>query len=294
MKFYILDVFGKERYSGNQLATFLDFGILTKEEMQKIASEINFSETTFITSNSMIDNGYSVRIFTPKSEIAFAGHPTLGTAYVLKQHIDKALGNQINLNLPIGQIPVNIDKDDFWMTQKQPEFGQELSKSLLSKVIGLELNEFDDNFPILEVTTGLPFTIIPLKTLKSLKKSKIDLTEYERFITQTSAKGILVFCNEGREESQILSTRVFVNYLGIPEDPATGSATGCLAGYLLKTEYFKTTIIDIVVGQGYEIDRPSNLRIKASMIDNEFDIKIGGRVYEIAEGEWKIEKKHAS
>jgi len=289
MKFYILDVFGKESYSGNQLATFLDFGTLSKKEMQKIASEINFSETTFITSNLLTDNGYSVRIFTPKSEIAFAGHPTLGTTYILKKYIDKTEKNHIILNLPVGQIPVTIENDEFWMTQKQPEFGQELSKSLLSKVTGLEINEIDDHFPILEVSTGLPFTIIPIKTLKSLKIAKIDQTEYERFITQTQAKGILVFCNEAREEGQSLSSRVFVNYLGIPEDPATGSATGCLAGYLLKTGYLKTTAIDISVGQGYEIERPSNLKIKARLIENLYEIKIGGKVHELAEGEWKLD-----
>jgi trans-2,3-dihydro-3-hydroxyanthranilate isomerase len=287
MKFYILDVFGNTKYSGNQLATFLDFGDLSKDEMQKIATEINFSETTFITNKSLIDNGYPVRIFTPKSEIAFAGHPTLGTAYVIKNYIDKTKENQIILNLQVGQIPVTFEFDEFWMTQKQPEFGCELTISLLSKVIGLDTYELDDRFPILEVTTGLPFTIVPIKTLKSLKRAKIDLIEYEKFIEQTWAKGILIFCNEAREDNHDLSSRVFVNYLGIPEDPATGSATGCLAGYLLKTGYLNSSVIDISVGQGYEIARPSNLRIKASLIENKFDIKIGGKVFEIAEGDWK-------
>lgn len=289
MKFYILDVFGKERYSGNQLATFLDYGVLSKDEMQKIASEINFSETTFITNKSLIDDGYPVRIYTPKREIAFAGHPALGTAYVIKNYIDKAGDNQINLNLSVGQIPVSFALDEFWMTQRQPEFGSELKTSILSKVIGLETNELDEKFPIIEVTTGLPFTIVPIKTLKSLQRAKIDLNEYERFIKQTWAKGILIFCKEAREKNQDLSSRVFVDYLGIPEDPATGSATGCLAGYILKTGYLNTTNINLSVGQGNEIGRPSNLKIQASIADNKFDIRIGGKVIEIAEGEWKNE-----
>jgi trans-2,3-dihydro-3-hydroxyanthranilate isomerase len=289
MKFYFLDVFGTDKYSGNQLATFFDFGTLSTEEMQKIAKEINFSETTFITNESLVANGYPVRIFTPGSEIPFAGHPTLGTAYIIKKYIDKTEGKQIILNYSAGQIPVTIDSDELWMTHQQPEFGEGLSKSMLSKVLGLKETELDEKFPVLEVSTGLPFTIVPVKTLKSLKKACVNLTEYEEFINKTRAKGILIFCKEGREADHDLSSRVFVNYLGIPEDPATGSGTGCLAAYLLKTGYYDSKTIELTVGQGYEIGRPSRLRIKAGINGIMYEIKIGGKVIEISEGEWRID-----
>jgi trans-2,3-dihydro-3-hydroxyanthranilate isomerase len=287
MRFFILDVFGTERYSGNQLAVFFDFGQLSTNEMQKIAKEINFSETTFIINEEIQNNGYPVKIFTPESEIEFAGHPTLGTAYIIKKYLDKQNSNLINLNFLVGQISVAIENEEYWMTQKQPTFGKELQSDLLAKVLGLEMDEIDNTFPILEVTTGLPFTIVPLKSKEALSKARIDLNEYEAFIQQTWAKGILIFCNEGYEEYQKISTRVFVNYLGIPEDPATGSATGCLAGYLLKTNYYNSRLIDLTVGQGYEIGRPSSLRIKANLSEKGYDIRIGGKVIEIAEGNWK-------
>jgi trans-2,3-dihydro-3-hydroxyanthranilate isomerase len=287
MRFFILDVFGTERYSGNQLAVFFDFGQLSTNEMQKIAKEVNFSETTFILNEEIHNNGYPVKIFTPESEIEFAGHPTLGTAYIIKKYLDKENSNLINLNLLVGQISVDIENEEYWMTQKQPTFGKELQRNLLAKVLGLEVDEIDNTFPILEVTTGLPFTIVPLKTKESLVKARIDLSEYEAFIQQTWAKGILIFCSEGYDQYQELSTRVFVNYLGIPEDPATGSATGCLAGYLLKTNYYDSSSLDLTVGQGYEIGRPSSLRIKANMSEKGYNIRIGGEVIEIAEGNWK-------
>ncbi len=288
MKFYIVDVFGTERCSGNQLATFFDFGTLSSEEMQKIASEMNFSETTFITDKELKDDAYQVRVFTPKSEIDFAGHPTLGTAYVAKKYLDKTGSENIKLNFPVGKIPVRFELNDLWMTQKQPDFGKELSKAMLAKVLGLDERDLDPDYPILEVTTGLPFSIVPLKSLSALKKAQINFVEYDNFIKQTWAKGILIFCNEGREKDQDISSRVFVNYLGIPEDPATGSATGCLACYFLKTNYCNSSSIDLTVGQGYEMGRPSQLLLKADKINSEYEIRIGGKVIEIAEGDWKI------
>lgn len=290
MKFYILDVFGTTKYTGNQLAVFMDFGELISSEMQEIASEINFSETTFILSNKIENGGYPVKIFTPASEIGFAGHPTLGTAYIVQKYLSNTEAKHINLNYSVGQIPVEIENVTFWMTQNQPEFGKELSKPLLANVLGIDVSDIDSSLPILEVTTGLPFTIVPLKCKEALTKCRIKLSEYDAFIEQTWAKGILVYFNEGHEPEQQISTRVFVNYLGIPEDPATGSATGCLAAYLLKNNCYNTSNINLTVGQGYEMGRPSSLRIKASKNNKGYAIKVGGQVLEIAEGNWNTSK----
>ena len=108
MRFFITDVFGNEKYSGNQLATFFDFGVLSSEEMQSITREINFSETTFITSPEKINDGFNVRIFTPGSEIYFAGHPTLGTAHIISKYLSKDLTDLIKLNYRSGQIPIDL------------------------------------------------------------------------------------------------------------------------------------------------------------------------------------------
>lgn len=288
MKFFITDVFGNDKYSGNQLATFFDFGAMSANEMQKIAREINFSETTFITSAEKINDGFNVRIFIPGSEIDFAGHPTLGTAYIINKYILKDSLGLIKLNYRCGQIPVVIAKEIIWMKQNQPKFGRDLDKLLLVQTLGLSFDDFDDRSPIMEVSTGLPFTIVPLKTMKAMKKAKVNLTKYNDFIEQTWAKGVLIFCGDTYENHHNISSRVFVDYLGIPEDPATGSATGCLAAYLLKYNAFNSNRIELTVGQGYEINRPSELRIKAELKDEIYDINIGGKVIEIAEGEWKI------
>jgi trans-2,3-dihydro-3-hydroxyanthranilate isomerase len=289
MNFYLVDVFGNTRYSGNQLAVFLDSGSLTTDEMQMIAREINFSETTFVVSRERSDSGYPVRIFTPEKEIDFAGHPTLGTAYIINKYLENEKPGTVKLNLKAGQIPVNNNKEEWWMKQNQPQFGKKIGVELLADVLGLNPNDMDERFPIQEVTTGLPFTIVPLKTLSALKKAKVNQDAYRKFISQTWAKDILIFSPEAYEAHQDLSSRVFVEYLGIPEDPATGSATGCLAAYLLKNRMFGVGPLVMSIGQGYEIGRPSELKIKAEITGNEYDINVGGKVIEIAKGEWNCE-----
>jgi trans-2,3-dihydro-3-hydroxyanthranilate isomerase len=292
MTFYMTDVFGNTRYSGNQLAVFFDFGRLTPEEMQKIAREVNFSETTFVISQEKIDGGYPVRIFTPEKEIDFAGHPTLGTACIISKYLENDKpGNiniKVNLNLKAGQIPVTCIRDIWWMKHNQPQFGKNLTAELLADLLGLQANDIDDRFPIQEVTTGLPFTIVPLKTMEGLKRARVNPDKYKLFIQQSWAKGFLVFSPESYEGHQDLSSRVFVDYLGIPEDPATGSATGCLAAYLLKNKMFGVGHLNMTIGQGYEIGRPSELKISAEITGNEYDILVGGKVIEIAAGDWTI------
>ena len=289
MTFYLTDVFGNTRYSGNQLAVFFDFGRLTQKEMQQIAREINFSETTFVISREKVDGGYPVRIFTPEKEIDFAGHPTLGSAFIINKYLENGKPGKVNLNLKAGQIPVTCSKGIWWMKHNQPQFGKNHTIEQLAAVLGLQANDIDERFPIQEVTTGLPFTIVPLKTIEGLKRSRVNPDIYNLFIQQTWAKGILVFCPEAYEPLHDLSSRVFVDYLGVPEDPATGSATGCLAAYLVKYGMFGKGRLEMTIGQGYEIGRPSELKIRAGMNNNEFEIFVGGKVIEVAEGRWKIE-----
>lgn len=286
MDFFITDVFGEKKYAGNQLATVLDFGRLSDDEMLNIAREFNFSETTFITKQDKVNNGYNVRIFTPGSEIDFAGHPTLGTAFILDNYFEMGKCDSILLNLKVGQIPVVKKEGRYWMKHIQPQFGEHFSLRTIASLLSLSENEIDEKYPIREVSTGLPVTIVPLKSMEALKRASIDKTVYNSFIESSWAKGILVFCRESYLPSQDFAVRVFVDFFGIPEDPATGSAMGCLAAYLLKFGYTGTEAIRICVGQGYEIGRPSSLFIEASKKENTFDINVGGKVIEIARGTW--------
>ena len=291
LPFYIVDVFAVGKYTGNQLAVFTDVGTLSEEEMQKLAKEINYSETTFVTSTKPRNGGYDVRIFTPEKELPFAGHPTLGTAYIIQQMIIKQVVEAVNLNLKVGQIPVTWHNTDemgevLWMRQNPPTFHQILEASALTSVLSLDLEDIDECFPIQEVSTGIPFIIVPLKNQAALKRICVNREKYFEVVETTQSKEILVFCPETYAPENNLSVRVFAEFLGIPEDPATGSANGCLAGYLVEYAYFGEPFIDVRVEQGYEIGRPSLLLLKAQKNDNLIEVSVGGKVVMVAKGEF--------
>lgn len=291
LTFYIVDVFAESKYSGNQLAVVIGAEGLSGLVMQKIAKEINYSETTFVLSKEEQGGGYDVRIFTPEREVPFAGHPTLGTAYVIQHEIVKAAVDKIVLNLKAGKIPVSFNHNGkqrgiLWMKQLQPVFGQNLDIKSISQVLGLNSEDLDSRFPIQEVSTGLPFIIAPLKSLDALKRARTIKEKYFELIKNIQAKAILIFCPETHKKGKNLSVRVFADYYGVAEDPATGSANGCLAAYLAKHRYFGGGRVEARVEQGYEIGRPSLLLLKAEDRQGKIDVQVGGRVIMIAKGKF--------
>ncbi|NPV69548.1 MAG: PhzF family phenazine biosynthesis protein [Firmicutes bacterium] len=288
-RFYMVDVFAEEKYAGNQLAVVRDCSGLSDAGMQRIAREINFSETTFILSEKEREGGFDVRIFTPEDEVPFAGHPTLGTAYVIRNEILNSTVERVSLNLKVGQIPVTFgeggDSGVLWMRQRHPVFGPVHDPRPIAEVLGLDPADFDDRFPVQEVSTGLPFFMTPLKTIDAVRRIVVRRDRLMNLTEKTEAKDILVFCPETVEEGNNLHVRVFVEYHGIPEDPATGSANGCLAGYLVKHGYFGSSEIDVRVEQGYEIGRPSLLLLRAKESETGVDVRVGGKVVMVARGE---------
>ena len=291
LPFYIVDVFAEAKYAGNQLAVFTNAEALSSAEMQQIAKEMNYSETTFILSSEQRSNGYDVRIFTPAKELPFAGHPTLGTAFILQHELIKQPVETIALNLEIGQIPVSILYKDgladvLWMQQRSPVFGETFAAETIAPILNLDVTDIDTNVPIQDVSTGVPFIIVPLKTRQALKRIKVNKDRYFALIENTHAKEILVFCPETHHPENQLSVRVFADSLGIPEDPATGSANGCLAGYLVQHLYLGKPFIDLRVEQGEEIGRPSLLLLKATKTAANIHVSVGGRVVLVARGEF--------
>ncbi|MCX6557073.1 MAG: PhzF family phenazine biosynthesis protein [Candidatus Aminicenantes bacterium] len=287
LPFYIVDVFAEKKYAGNQLAVFRRAESLSGETMQQIARETNFSETTFILRDEPRDNGFDVRIFTPAEEVPFAGHPTLGTAHIIRSEILKGEADELNLNLKVGKIPVTFATDGYiWMRQIEPEFGKLHPAAPFTAMLNVPVNEIDDRFPVQEVSTGLPFFIVPLKSLSALKAAKIDREKYFAYIKDTWAKGVLVFCPQAHEAQNDISVRVFVDCFNIPEDPATGSGNGCLAGYLVKHRYFGSECIDVRSEQGYEIGRPSLLLLKAEQAGQSISISVGGKAMTVAKGKF--------
>jgi trans-2,3-dihydro-3-hydroxyanthranilate isomerase len=291
LDFAIVDVFAATRYAGNQLAVFTNAADLTTAQMQQLAKEVNFSETTFILGGNPTD-GYAVRIFTPATEVPFAGHPTLGTAYVLQHQVIQSAIAQLTLNLPIGPIRVQFDYDPagqidrLWMQQLAPQFGPTFTPIEVAAVLGIEPSEIDQRWPIQEVSTGLPFILVPLRSLSTLQRLKLDRGYYYNLIAKTEAKAIFAFCPETTAPDRQFSVRMFADALGVPEDPATGSANGCFAGYLVEHQYLGSDQIAVRVEQGAAIGRPSILDLRAARQAAGIEITVGGQVILVAQGQF--------
>lgn len=277
--FYITEVFSEHPYGGNQLATFVDAASIPAGDMQKIARAINFAETTFIVGGEA-GQAFDVRIFTPSAELPFAGHPTLGSAYIAREIIARAPLREVRLNLKVGEIPVTFAADGVcWMRQQAPEFGATVDRSRVASALGLEPEDLMADFPCQHVSTGLPFLIAPVKSLAELRAISISSNDF--------GEGLFAFCAEGYEPGQAIAARMFASSYGVSEDAATGSANGCLAAYLCEHRFFGETDVDVKVGQGYEVSRPSQLYLRAAKT-NGIEIDVGGRVRLVAAGEWYL------
>ncbi len=290
-RFFITDVFTTERYGGNPLATFADCDSLSDRDMQAIAREINFSETTFITSMQPGRDGFAVRIFTPTAEVPFAGHPVLGTAHVIRHQLCLSKTDEIVLGLGAGPVRVTFAAADtgtavLWMQQPTPVFGDTYQPGTLAGILGIDDTDFTPGWPIQEVSTGFPHIIVPLKDLNTLKRVVVDRQACLDLVDNAWAKLVLVFCTEGYNPGQGLGVRVFADYYGIAEDAATGSGNGCLAAYLLHHGLLGPGPVDIVAGQGYEMGRPSTLALRAQAAGGTINIGVGGCVVDVAQGIW--------
>jgi len=299
LKYYIVDVFAQERFTGNQVAVVECNQQLSDEKMLQIARELNAPETSFVNPEPRADGGYNIRMFTPKKEVTFSGHPTLGAAFVINHFFAPAPKKRVKLALKTSEVvidsPAFTDKSKneiiskhkpiLYSGQKSPDFNRKFDPVLLSRFVGIDVEDFDDRFPIQAVTVGLGFVIIPVKTLHTLKRIHINLERYYWFCAKSDAKLILAFTPETEEPENHLHVRVFSDFYGIPEDPATGSGNGALAAYLSKYQFFGSPEIDVRIEQGYEIGRPSLILAKAVPRGDEIDVTIGGRVILVAQGE---------
>jgi trans-2,3-dihydro-3-hydroxyanthranilate isomerase len=259
--------------------------------MQEIAREMHFSETAFVKAGAPGDTVFQVRIFTPEHEVPFAGHPLLGTAFVIRQEILRDLAGDLTLSLRTGSIQVSFRPDDSglinaWMIQNKPEYSRHFSPSELAAVLSLPDEAIDTRFPVQEISTGLPFIIVPLISREAVKSARINREAYNNLISRTSAKAVYIFCSEPYHQENTLNARMFGDYYGVPEDPATGSAAGCLAAYLFNTRYYPSLPPEIRIEQGYEINRPSLLKCRVRAEQDCIRIEVGGSVVPIARGEF--------
>ena len=285
MKFYIVDCFAEEKYQGNELLVVKADRPVSDEEQQNIAREINFSETTFILSDKQENGGYAVRIWTPNvGEVPFAGHPTLGTAHVIR-HCYEGGGNEtVKLNLKVGQIPVDVTEDGMTMSQNPPEFGEIMNREEIAEIYGIEVDDIRDDFPVQWVSTGLEAVIIPLKTRDALSKLVTDKEKFMAYVGRHPKN----YCNHlffVDMENNTLAARCLME--DFVEDPATGSANGDLAGYMIRHNYFGSDDVNYTVNQGEDMGRPSVLHVHAALKDDRWTIEVGGNCVIVASGEWE-------
>ena len=285
MKFYIVDCFAEGKYQGNELLVVKADRPVTDEEQQKIAREINFSETAFILSDKQADGGYDVRIWTPNvGEVPFAGHPTLGTAHVIRHCYEGGGNDSVKLNLKVGQIPIAVTEDGMTMSQNPPVFGDIMQKQEIAEVFGISTEDIDEKYPVQWVSTGLEAVIVPLKSRRALSEIKMDRPAFEKYIERHPKN----YCNHlffvGMGNNTLAARCMMEDYV---EDPATGSANGDLAGYLLKHNWFGIQDIRYTVVQGVDMGRKSILHVHASRKYEDWIIEVGGNCYIVAEGEWR-------
>ncbi|MDR7210071.1 PhzF family phenazine biosynthesis protein [Flavobacterium piscis] len=285
LPFYIIDVFTEKKYAGNQLAVFLDAENLAADEMQKIAREINFAESTFVTKLNLENNTAEIKIFTPESEMKFAGHPIIGTSWVLMNKVFNNAPKKITLNVPIGEIPIQQSEGLIWLKAAQPEFWDVFSKQDFLLFSNLKSEDFEDQFPIQEVTTGSAFIMVPLKSKKALENLVLDKDKTDQWLKKhckTNHRGLYFYC---LEDSKIISRMLYIEHNQLVEDAATGSASTCLQAFLLK---YYTPQIELINYQGDYMNRPSQIYFKGELTKNQFDIKIGGKAQFIAKGDWEV------
>jgi trans-2,3-dihydro-3-hydroxyanthranilate isomerase len=306
--FIQLDVFTARPLEGNQLAVFTDARGLSDAEMQALAKEMNLSETTFILPGDPQDearDGVRVRIFTVDEELDFAGHPTLGTAAVIRDRMFAAEASpaagadmkrpaEVALALRVGRIPVTFSSGANGnifgeMRQRDPEFGPVRPREEVARAAGLSIDDIDPNLPIQTVSTGLPFTMVPIakaETLRNLQQ-KFSFAAAEPYLTKSNGRFFYFVTRDtaaldGDAKGARLEARM-IFYNG--EDPATGSAAGCCASWMVRHGVTKSDE-QVMIAQGLRIRRPSYLHVRARLAGEKVtDVRVGGNTVEVMRGE---------
>jgi trans-2,3-dihydro-3-hydroxyanthranilate isomerase len=294
------DVFSAKALEGNSLAVFFDGRGLSDAEMQSIAMEMNLSETTFILPRDAAierERGVRVRIFTVQEELPFAGHPTLGTAFALR---GDSGAKEITLELNVGKVPVRFEdagSNDApgqaafgEMTQIDPAFGMQHDREVVARATGLRVEDFDPSLPIETVSTGLAYTITPLKSLAVIQKLRVDPNRASEYLAKTGGKFFYFVARETVDPAARLHARMLF-YNG--EDPATGSAAGCTAAWMVAHKVAQPDE-RVLIEQGMEMKRPSRIFVRAALpekresgrSDNRVvNVRVGGNAIEVMRGE---------
>ncbi|MZH03644.1 MAG: PhzF family phenazine biosynthesis protein [Nitrospinae bacterium] len=279
--FYQVDVFTDHIFGGNPLAVFTNGQDFKEDDLQKVAREMNLSETTFVYPTTSDDADFDVRIFTPTREIPFAGHPTLGTAFVLRKY-GLTEENPLRLNFKAGIIPVSTEGDRSFMQHPPAHTLHELSPSkTLAEALGIQLSDLDNNLPIKVVSTGFPALFIPVVSLSIIKEIDINIQTLSEVLRPLAIDMIYPFCRETVYPGNTVHSRAFAPDLGIPEDPATGSVAGAMGAYWASLNDEEE--ISMVIEQGFEMQRPSLIHVEIYNKGTQ-KIRVGGQCQPVLAG----------
>jgi trans-2,3-dihydro-3-hydroxyanthranilate isomerase len=286
----LCDVFTNTPLQGNQLAVFENAGDLTPAEMQKLAIETNLSETTFIIRRSLEMErlrGVRVRIFTTQEELPFAGHPTLGTSTFIRQYLPEYADREvITLELNVGAIGVRFSQPPHGalhgeMTQPDPVFGQIHDPAAVAQAIGISASDLAD-MPLQTVSTGLPYCIVPFRSVDTLSQLRISASAAE-YLRDTDAK--FFYCIAPELKGVWRARMQFYN----GEDPATGSAAGCAISYLVR-HGVAASEEQLHLRQGIEMGRPSTIDVRAKFDGVSVrEVRVGGSTVFVAKGRFFLE-----
>jgi trans-2,3-dihydro-3-hydroxyanthranilate isomerase len=293
-RFFILDVFTSRKFGGNQLAVIIDGRGLSTAAMQSIAREFNFSETTFVLPPRDRGCARRVRIFTPQRELPLAGHPTVGTSWILAELGEIALDGDattVKLELGVGPIAVTVNgkrgKPDFiWMTHRPAEFAAiRKDRARVAAALGLRASDLAADLPVQTVSTGLPLLFVPLESLDALKRSVSEAKALASvFPAQGERLAVYLFTIE-RVRPLIVRSRMYAPHDGIVEDPATGGAAGPFGAYAAKYGLIDDAGGAFTIRQGVEMGRPSEIRVEVTRgAAGAQTVRIGGRCAIVAEG----------
>lgn len=288
--FYMVDVFAERIYSGNQLAVIVGSEFLSDEVMQQIAAEMNFSETTFVISSPEEDGGYQVRIFTPAREIAFTGHPILGTAWVIRRHIVTEPCTEIKMNLAVGQITVTFEpssdgREIVWFRAPTMSLESTSGREPVAAALGISPNDIDTNSPIQVVSAGTSAMIVPLCSLDALRRSQLNLRAFGSLASKGFPPLVYLFCRETYQPENDFCVRFFFEAHGVREDPATGNGASFFGAYLLEHKLFPESELSLRIEQGHEVHRPSLIMLRARMQKEVHEVSVGGYVVQTVQGE---------
>jgi trans-2,3-dihydro-3-hydroxyanthranilate isomerase len=292
--FILVDVFTSRPFGGNQLAVFTDAAALSASEMQELAHEMNFSESTFVMPAES-SGARRMRIFTPRREIQMAGHPTVGTTWVLASRGEIALDSasvDATLQLGIGPVTVTVESTNgrpnfVWMAHREAEFGgKREDRERIATALGITAAEIRDDLPVQTVSTGNPFIVVPLRTLDALARCVSNEAALAALF-KPGEQSPLIYMFVANESGEFSArSRMFAPQDGVPEDPATGSAAAPFGAYAATYGLIKPTPkTEFLIQQGVEMGRPSEIRVEVVRKDSgAFAIRIGGRCAIVGEG----------